>query len=102
MRECLLHPEKDTAEIDVHHRFPLVDGLVLQGTLVSADPGVVDEDVEVAKACNCLINNGLDLLFRANIDVKPESSPTPSMDFRDQAFASLLPAMIADHNVRAF
>ncbi len=49
-----------------------------------------------------MINHGLDLLFRANIDVKSECSSTPLMDFRDQAFASLLSAMIADCNVRSF
>ena len=69
---------------------------------MSADPGVVDKDVEVAKACNCRINHVLDLLFRANIDVKSECSSTPLMDFRDQAFASLLSAMIANRNVRSF
>jgi hypothetical protein len=70
--------------------------------MMSADPSVVDKDVEVAKACNCRINHVLDLIFRANIDVKPECSSTTLMDFRDQAFASLLSAMIANRNVRSF
>ena len=102
MWERVFHPEKDTAQINVHHGFPLIGGLVLKGSMMSTDPGVVDEDVEVTKACDCLINDGLNLLFRANIDIKPERSSFASLDVRNQALASLLSAMIADRNFRAF
>src|SRR5215213_8473930 len=102
MRQRVLHAEKDTAQINSHHRFPLIDGLVLKGPVMATDPGIVDKDVEVTKARDCKVNYGFDLLFRANIDIKPTPSSSASMDVSNQAFASLLPAMIADHNVRTF
>src|SRR5688500_9257502 len=97
----MLHAEKDATQVDVHYLRPIVGGLLRERPLVAADAGVVDQDVETAKARDGGVDGGLDLLLRTHFNGYREDVAAGLLEFGQQAAAVVLASEVADPDVRA-
>ena len=83
-----LRTEKGSGQVDIHHGLPEVEGHG-QELVEGADPGVVDEDVEMAKRVDDLRDHRIDRQLMRDVGFDSNCLPTGSGDRFDH-FARIL------------
>ena len=99
-RDGCFRAEEDALAVDVHYAVPVLNGCVLDQTASTADPSVVDEDVQRAEARYGLGDRVIPVGFAGYIKMYEEAIAATLVDFGFNA-APLLVEDIADCDLRA-
>src|SRR5215475_1128254 len=76
-----LGPQKNAFGVDVHDAIPLLDGRILDPT-APADPGVIDQDIELAKPIDSGLDCLLPILLVGDIEAHKQRYPASGIDLR--------------------
>jgi hypothetical protein len=89
-RQCSDNAVEDALDVDVDHRLPVLHAEPVERR-DRHDAGVVDEHVKAAKAVECELDEGRDVVAAADVDAREHGLPAGRRDLCGQRLQSFCP-----------